>query len=152
MRGVIGSRYGVDERHRVFQANSPCLRTSVRNSRRRASFMFKTWTVARPVALTPLMRTPSNTEGRTIDHAADEKGTLLAPSEGRYRQIRAFVQIAAVARQREIIGIVRAPVLLRRDVFNMMLKAGLFLVQTAIFATPAGPQPDEVPRRRSRTR
>ena len=63
-------------------------------------------------------------------------------------QIRAFVQIAAVARQREIISIIRAPVLLSHDVFNMVREAALLLVQTAIFATPASPQPDEVPRRR----
>ena len=52
-------------------------------------------------------------------------------------QVRAFVQIAAVASQRQIIGIIGAAVLLCRDVFNMMPQAAMFLVQTTIFATTA---------------
>jgi len=63
-------------------------------------------------------------------------------------QVRAFVQIAAVSSQRQIIGIIGAAVLLCRDVFNMMPQATMFLVQTAIFATVAGSLPDEIPRRR----
>ena len=58
------------------------------------------------------------------------------------------MQTAAVACQREIIGIVGAAVLLCRDVLNMMLQAAMFLVQTAISASLAGPLPDKVPRRR----
>ena len=122
-------------RHRGVQVNWPCLRDSVRNSRRRASFMFKTWTVARPAALIPLMRAPSKTKWSDQRIAPRMKKGYHLPRLGvDSSQIRAFVQMAAVACQREIIGIVGAPVLLRNDVLNMMLRAALFLVQTAIFA------------------
>jgi hypothetical protein len=64
------------------------------------------------------------------------------------RQVRAFVQIAAVACQREIAGIVGAAVLLRRDVLDMVLQAAMFLVQPAVLTPLPGPLPDEVPHRR----
>jgi hypothetical protein len=58
------------------------------------------------------------------------------------------MQIATVAHQRQIIGIVRAAVLLCRDVLNMMPQSAMLLVQTAIFAPLSSPLPDEVTCRR----
>jgi hypothetical protein len=63
-------------------------------------------------------------------------------------QIRAFMQIATVACQRQIIDTIGAAVLLRHDVLHMVLQVAMFLVQATIFAPLAGPPLDEVPRRR----
>lgn len=89
------------------QVNSTRFRTSVRNSRRRASFISKTYTC----------------------------------------EVRAFVQIAALASQRQITFIIGAAVYSGRDVFDMMPQAAMFLMQTTIFATVASPLPDKGPRR-----
>jgi hypothetical protein len=61
-------------------------------------------------------------------------------------QIRTFVQIAAVACKRQIFDVVRAAVLLRDDVLDMMPEFGVLLSQTTVFALVAGSTPNEVPR------
>jgi hypothetical protein len=50
--------------------------------------------------------------------------------------------------QCKIVQIIGAAVLLRHDMFEVMDKPGVLLVQPAIFATLAGPPPDEIARRR----
>jgi hypothetical protein len=63
-------------------------------------------------------------------------------------QVRAFVQIAALASKRQIIIIIGAAVYSCGDVFDMMPQATMFLEQTTIFTPLASSLPDKVPRRR----
>ena len=53
-----------------------------------------------------------------------------------------------MACQRQIIRVIGPTMLLRHDVFNMMVQLAIFLVQPAIFATFGSPPPDQIPRRR----
>src|SRR5260370_1018064 len=55
-QGCAGHRY--DSR----QVTSPRVVTAVLNSRRRASFIASTWMVARPVGVSPSIRTPRKTK------------------------------------------------------------------------------------------
>jgi hypothetical protein len=57
-------------------------------------------------------------------------------------QVRPFMKIAAVASKCEIINIIGAAMLLRRDVLNVIPQAAMFLVQTAILATVVSPPAD----------
>jgi len=61
-------------------------------------------------------------------------------------QVWTFVNITAVAGQRQIVRIIGAAVLFRHDVLYMMDQLAVFLVRPAIFATPASPHPNEVSR------
>jgi hypothetical protein len=49
-------------------------------------------------------------------------------------QIRSFVQVATIASEREVLEVVRAAVLSRGDVFDVMAKASYLLPQQAVFA------------------
>lgn len=73
----------------------------------------------------------------------------FAQSGGRFLSGSCLCADCSGDKQRQIIGIIGAAVLLCRDVFNMMPQATMFLVQTAIFARVAGSLPDEIPRRRT---
>src|SRR6185369_2567819 len=63
-------------------------------------------------------------------------------------QIRTLTKIAAVARERQVVGIVGAAVLLRDDVLDVMPQFAMNLAQAAIFASLTSPAADEVPRSR----
>jgi hypothetical protein len=60
-------------------------------------------------------------------------------------QVRAFMKIAAVAGERQIVSIFEAAVLLRDDVLDMMPQFAMFLAQTAVFAPPVSPAPHDIP-------
>jgi hypothetical protein len=51
-----------------------------------------------------------------------------------------------MACQRQVVRIIRAAVLLRYDMFDMMDQLAILLVKPAVFATFGSPPPDEVPR------
>jgi len=61
-------------------------------------------------------------------------------------QVGAFVKVAAMAGQREIVGIIETAMLLRNDVFDVMEQFTMPLVKRTIFATLASPFTDESPR------
>jgi hypothetical protein len=63
-------------------------------------------------------------------------------------QIRTLTEITAVARERQVIGIVGSAVLLRDDVLDVMPQFAMCLAQAAVFAPLASPAADEVPRGR----
>jgi hypothetical protein len=60
-------------------------------------------------------------------------------------EVWTLMEIAAVASQRQVVWIIGAAVLLGYDVFHMMDEFAVFLVQPAIFATLASPEPNEFP-------
>ena len=60
-------------------------------------------------------------------------------------QVRAFVQIAAVTRQSEIVWVIGAAMLFRHDVLNMVSQIAIFLLQAAIFTAIGSPLPDKLP-------
>ena len=57
------------------------------------------------------------------------------------RQVRTLAKIAAVARERQVGGIVGTSVLLRDDVLDVMPQLAMDLAQTAVFTPLAGPAP-----------
>jgi hypothetical protein len=61
-------------------------------------------------------------------------------------QVGTFVKVAAMARQREIIGVIETAMLLSNDVLNVMDQFTEPLVKPAILATLASPFTDEPPR------
>ena len=56
-------------------------------------------------------------------------------------QVRTFVEVAAVACQREIIRIIGAAMLFRHNVLNMVNEFAVLLVRPAVLAMLAGPPP-----------
>ncbi len=59
-------------------------------------------------------------------------------------------QVAAMARQGQILRIVGSPVLLGDNVFNVVGKWTVLLVEQAVFAAITGPAPDELASRETR--
>ena len=59
------------------------------------------------------------------------------------RQVRAFMQIAAVTGQSEIVRVIGAPMLLCHNMLDVMPQVAMFLSQAAIFATFNGASPDK---------
>ena len=57
------------------------------------------------------------------------------------------MQVAAMARQRQIIGAVRTAVLFGDDMFDVMLQLAELLTQAAVLATLVGTATDEGPLR-----
>ncbi len=68
----------------------------------------------------------------------------------RYRvdstQVRAFVKIAAVAGERQILNFVGAPVLACNDVFDLVRDRAMLLTKPTLLATIAGPAAHKQPR------
>ena len=85
--------------------------------------------VVRPSILSG-MKEPRNLPGLKVDSG----------------QVRALVEVAAVAGKRQVVWIVGAAVLLRDDVLHVMLQLGMLLAQAAVFATLAGPAAHELAR------
>ena len=61
-------------------------------------------------------------------------------------QVRTFMKVAAMACKRETIGVIRAAMLPRSDVFDVMDRHTIRLVKSAILAVFAGPLTDETSR------
>jgi hypothetical protein len=62
------------------------------------------------------------------------------------REIGAFVEVAAMASQRQVGCVVQSAMLLRNDVFDVMEQVTVLLRQPAVFATRAGSFTNESPR------
>jgi hypothetical protein len=60
-------------------------------------------------------------------------------------EIRPFAQIAVMACQREISGVVRTAMLPRNDVFDVMRDFAMLLVEQAVFATVSRSLANEAP-------
>ncbi len=62
------------------------------------------------------------------------------------REIRALLEIAALASQRGVIKVVATAVLLRDDVLDVVRHSAVLLAEQAILATVACPSADKLPR------
>jgi hypothetical protein len=63
-------------------------------------------------------------------------------------QVRALVQVATVACEREIAVVIGAAVLFGNDVLHVMFQVAMFLAQAAVLTAIASPAADEVARGR----
>ena len=61
-------------------------------------------------------------------------------------KVRPFFQIAPMAGKRQIVRLIRAPMLPGDDMFNMMREAAVFLSKQTIFTTSSCTAPDQFPR------
>ncbi len=59
-------------------------------------------------------------------------------------EVRALLEIAAVAGQRKIVNVVTPAVLPGDDMLDVVCELAMFLAQLAVFATVAGSPPNEV--------
>ena len=83
--------------------------------------------------------------GPLVEPGMEKTGNLtcLRVNSG---QVRSLVKIAAVARERQIVGVLGPGVLPRDDVLDVMRQLAMHLAQAAVFASLFGPAADQVPR------
>ena len=118
------------------QSNSPSSINTRRNSTRSSEFNCNNQAVGRPRALIPPEIAPRMEQPHHFVGVGIETG-----------EVGALVQITMMAGPREVLKIVRAPMLSRDDMLDVeSVIAVMLLAQTAVFTPVVRPLPDALPK------